>query len=125
MKDNIIKQPWGYEIRWTNTSDYASKIVVFEKAGSKSDMIFHKEGKKSWFINEGAFKVRWIDTSNGMLNEKELRQGDVWDIIEMQPHSLESVYPNSSLTEVNNSIQENDQYTIISNKTFMQGETNV
>ena len=124
MSDNVLKYSWGYEICWTRKEDYVSKIVVMERAGAKTDMLFHKDGKKSFFINEGAFKIRWIDTTNGVLNEKELRTGDVWDVNEMQPYSLESVYPNSSLTEVNNGIKEDDKFIIISNQTFSQGVLN-
>jgi len=125
MKDNIVKHDWGYEIVWARKPEYVSKIIVLEKAGAKTDMVFHKSGKKSFFVNEGAFKIRWIDTTNGLLNEQQLRMGDVYDVQEMQPYSLESIYPNSSLTEVNNGISEQDRFVIISQKTFAQGEENV
>jgi len=122
---SVIKFEGGYEIHWISKEEYSSKIIVFEKAGVKTDMIFHTKGTKSWFINAGGFKVRWIDTSNGVLQEKELNEGDVWDILALTPHSLESVYPNSSITEVNNNISKDDKHVIISSQTFKQGEENV
>ena len=52
---------WGYEIVWASNEFYCGKILVFEKAGSKTAKLIHKEKKKSWFINAGRFKFTKFD----------------------------------------------------------------
>ena len=39
------------------------KIMFFEKKGNKFSMHFHKDKDETWFVNEGSFIVRWLDTT--------------------------------------------------------------
>ena len=87
--------------------------MVFEKAGAKFSMHFHHEKEETWFVNAGKFIVRWIDTSNAMLYEQELKEGDTWHNPPLQPHQLEAVEPMSSVTEVSTPDSVEDNYRLI------------
>jgi mannose-6-phosphate isomerase len=100
IKGSVVKKSWGYELIWANTEKYCGKIMVFEKSGSKFSMQFHKEKEKSWFVNDGKFLLRWIDTKNATMHTKELSEGETCHILPLQPHQLESLEDNSSITEV-------------------------
>lgn len=108
-----VDKGWGYEIIWATNEKYCGKILVFEKAGSKFSMHYHKEKDETWFINSGKFKLRWIDTQTATLYEQELKEGDVWRNPPLQPHQLEALEPMSSLTEVSTADSVEDNYRII------------
>ena len=91
---------WGYEIVWANNEYYCGKILVFEKAGSKTTLSLSKERKRSWFVQHGRFKLIFIDISTGRGGETIIEEGKTVDIAEMSPHSLEALTPNSMIFEV-------------------------
>ena len=102
MTDNIIKTGYGYEIIWCSKESYCGKILVFEKANSKTDLHFHKTKTKSWFVNAGHFRVQWVDTDDGKSYAKELPEGSTFDVPSLMPVMLESLKDNSAMAEVNN-----------------------
>ena len=107
-----VQKGWGYELIWATTSDYCGKIMFFNKAGNKTSMHFHKEKDETWFVNSGEFKVRWIDTSNAVLFEKNLKEGDVWHNPPLQPHQLICLQEGSSITEVSTADSVEDNYRV-------------
>ena len=108
-----IKKGWGYELIWATNDKYCGKIMVFEKAGSKFSMHFHHEKDETWFVNGGRFIVRWIDTKDATLFEKELKEGDTWHNPPLQPHQLEELEPMSSVTEVSTPDSVEDNFRLI------------
>lgn len=109
----VVKKGWGYELIWATTDKYCGKIMVFEKAGNKFSMHFHKEKDETWFVNSGKFLVRWIDTNNATLYSKELNEGDTWHNPPLQPHQLEALVDNCSISEVSTADSVEDNYRII------------
>ena len=103
----------GYELIWATNDKYCGKIMVFEKVGAKFSMHFHKEKDETWFVNNGRFVVRWIDTKDATLFEKELKEGDTWHNPPLQPHQLEALEPMSSVTEVSTADSVEDNYRLI------------
>jgi mannose-6-phosphate isomerase-like protein (cupin superfamily) len=108
-----VEKGWGYELIWATSDKYCGKIMVFEKVGAKFSMHFHKEKDETWFVNNGKFKVRWIDTKEARLYEKELKEGDTWHNPPLQPHQLEALEAMSSITEVSTPDSVEDNYRII------------
>lgn len=117
QNNSVKKQDWGYELIWADANNYCGKILVFEKQ-SKTPFYFHKEIEKSWFVNDGQFKVRWTDTKNGQIFESNLGAGQTFHVKKFMPHSLECVSPKGSLTEVNTGNNEDDYFITISEKNF-------
>jgi mannose-6-phosphate isomerase-like protein (cupin superfamily) len=108
----FVKKGWGYELIWATNDKYCGKILVFERAGNKFSMHFHKEKDETWFINNGRFKLRYIDTQTAVLHEKELKEGDVWHNPPLLPHQIEALEDGSSLTEVSTPDSVEDNYRI-------------
>ena len=107
-----VQKGWGYELIWSTNDMYCGKIMFFEKAGSKTSMHFHKEKDETWFVNSGKFKVRYIDTSNSMLYEKDLSEGDVWHNPPLLPHQLVALTNEASITEVSTPDSVEDNFRI-------------
>jgi len=112
--DGVVKKCWGYELIWATNDKYCGKIMVFERAGNKCSMHFHKEKDKTWFVNSGKFKLRWIDTNTATLYEQEISEGDTWHNPPLQPHQLEALTDNASISEVSTADSVEDIYRIIS-----------
>jgi len=70
-----IDKGWGFEIVWSNNENYCGKLLVFTRVGAKTSMVFHKEKRKSWFVNAGKFKVTYIDVNSGQVKEAILEEG--------------------------------------------------
>jgi streptogramin lyase len=73
---------------------------VFENAGAKTSLVFHKEKNKSWFVNAGKFKITYIDVSNGEIKQSELGEGQTADFAQLGPHQVEALLPGSIIFEV-------------------------
>ena len=95
-----VDKGWGFEIVFANTDKYCGKMLVFANAGSKTSMVFHKEKSKSWFINAGSFKLQFVNTQTGELQEVVLEEGKTVDLAELSPHQVEALQPNSIIFEV-------------------------
>lgn len=108
-----VKKGWGFEIIWATNEKYCGKILVFEKAGSKMSMHFHKEKDETWFVNAGRFKLRYVDTNTATINEKELKEGDVWRNPPMLPHQLEALVDGSMIFEVSTADSVEDNFRIL------------
>lgn len=107
-----VEKGWGYELIWATNDQYCGKIMFFNKAGNKTSMHFHKEKDETWFVNSGRFKVRYIDTSNSMLYEKELEEGETWHNPPLMPHQLVALTDEASLTEVSTPDSVEDNFRI-------------
>lgn len=108
-----VDKGWGFELIWATNDKYCGKIMVFEKVGSKFSLHFHKEKDETWFVNNGRFLLKWIDTSNAQLNELELKEGDTWHNPPLQPHQLIALEAGSSVTEVSTADSVEDNYRIV------------
>ena len=120
MDDNIptrltgvVPKGWGYELIWATNEKYCGKIMVFEKAGSKFSMHFHREKDETWFVNNGRFLVHWIDTKTATQHTQELKEGDTWHNPPLQPHQLECIVAGSSITEVSTPDSVEDNYRVM------------
>ena len=110
--EGFVKKGWGYELIWATNEKYCGKIMVFEKAGNMFSMHFHKEKDESWFVNNGKFKLRYIDTATATLHEVDLKEGDVWHNPPLLPHQLIALEDGSSVTEVSTPDSVEDNYRI-------------
>lgn len=74
--------------------------------------MFHKDRKKSWFINAGRFKMRYVDVTTGELKEAILEEGKTADIGELTPHQLEALVDGSIIFEVGTSDVVEDRFRL-------------
>jgi hypothetical protein len=107
-----IDKGWGFEIIFANNDKYCGKLLVFERAGAKTSLVFHKEKRKSWFVNAGKFRVKYIDVATGELKEAVLEEGKTADFAELGPHQIEALTPNSIIFEVGTADYVEDRFRL-------------
>jgi hypothetical protein len=107
-----IDKGWGFEIIFANNDKYCGKLLVFERAGAKTSLVFHKEKRKSWFVNAGKFKVTYIDVATGEPKEAVLEEGKTADFAELGPHQIEALAPNSIIFEVGTADYVEDRFRL-------------
>ena len=95
-----VDKGWGFELVFANNDKYCGKLLIFERAGAKTSLVFHKEKAKSWFVNAGKFKVKFIDVATGEVKEAVLEEGQTADFGQLGPHQIESLVANSVIFEV-------------------------
>jgi hypothetical protein len=107
-----VKKGWGFEIIFANNDKYCGKLLVFERVGAKTSLVFHKEKVKSWFVNAGKFKVTYIDVSTGEMKQSELVEGQTADFGHLGPHQVEALVANSIIFEVGTSDYIEDRFRL-------------
>jgi hypothetical protein len=95
-----IDKSWGYEVIFANNDKYCGKLLVFPQAGNKTNLILHKDKRKSWFVNAGKFKITFIDIATGQMQQAVVEQGRTLDFAELSPHQIESLENNGIIYEV-------------------------
>lgn len=107
-----IDKGWGFEIIFANNDRYCGKLLVFERAGAKTSLVFHKEKRKSWFVNAGKFRVKYIDVATGEVKEAVLEEGKTADFAELGPHQVEALVANSIIFEVGTADYVEDRFRL-------------
>jgi mannose-6-phosphate isomerase len=69
-----VDKPWGHELIWALTDQYAGK-VLFVKAGASLSLQFHNEKDESWYVQSGRARLELGDAGQGMLNEEVIGPG--------------------------------------------------
>ena len=114
MKNSgYVEKAWGYEIIWSTNDKYCGKLLCFSNPGNSSSMHYHKNKDESWFVNEGEFTLRYIETTTGEVKEKLLRPGDTWRNEPLQPHQLIALKADSVIFEVSTEDDDEDTYRIL------------
>ena len=85
-----IPKGWGDEIIIANHELYCGKLLRF-KQGAKFSMHYHMIKDETWYVNEGEFIYRWINTETAEVIEQHLKVGDVVRQRPGQPHQLEAI----------------------------------
>jgi mannose-6-phosphate isomerase-like protein (cupin superfamily) len=85
--EGYVTKGWGHELIWATTDKYCGKMLHFNK-DAKFSMHFHREKDETWHILSGRFIVKWIDTNDASINEKELKIGDTWHNPPLLPHQV-------------------------------------
>jgi len=87
IHNRIVPKKWGKEIIVHNDNEYCGKLLVFNES-AKFSMHFHMLKKETWYVQEGEFLLKYIDTKDATIHEKELTCGMVVEINRGQPHQL-------------------------------------
>jgi len=107
-----VQKGWGYEIIWATNENYCGKILCFNKIGNKTSLHFHKDKTKSWFVNSGSIRLKFIDAKSTELREVTLKEGDTFNMLPLVPHQIESLADNSMIFEVSTKDTVEDNYRI-------------
>ena len=85
--DGFVKKGWGHELIWATNEKYCGKLLKFNK-GAKFSMHFHAEKDESWYVLDGLFMIKFIETKDASLHEITLKAGEVWRNRPLQPHQV-------------------------------------
>jgi mannose-6-phosphate isomerase-like protein (cupin superfamily) len=105
-----VPKGWGREIVFENNELYCGKLLCFKK-GAKFSMHYHLIKDETWYVQEGSFIYRWIDTDTAEVNEVELRNGDSVRQRPGQPHQLEAL-EDGIIYEVSTHHEDSDSYRV-------------
>jgi mannose-6-phosphate isomerase-like protein (cupin superfamily) len=85
--EGFVKKGWGHELIWATNEKYCGKLLKFNK-GAKFSMHFHAEKDESWYVLDGLFMIKFIETKDASLHEITLKAGEVWRNRPLQPHQV-------------------------------------
>ena len=85
--EGSVPKGWGSEYIFATNDKYCGKFMNFHE-GAKFSMHFHSHKDETWYVNSGKFIVRYIDTKDSSIHEKELNEGDTWYNPPLLPHQL-------------------------------------
>lgn len=83
----FVEKGWGHENIWATNDKYCGKLMKFN-TGAKFSMHFHQFKEETWYVLDGLFFVKWIDTKNAEEYSQYLKPGDVWHNEPCKPHQL-------------------------------------
>lgn len=105
-----VPKGWGHEIVFVNNELYCGKLLVF-KAGCKFSMHYHMIKDETWYVEEGMFLYRWIDTETAEVRENILKEGHSVRQFPGQPHQLEAL-TDGTIFEVSTQHFDSDSYRV-------------
>lgn len=105
-----IPKGWGNEYIIINNELYCGKILEFIQ-GAKFSMHYHLIKDETWYVNQGEFIYRWIDTETAEVHEQVLKHGDVVRQRPGQPHQLEAL-TYGEIFEVSTQHFDSDSYRV-------------
>ena len=105
-----IPKGWGQEVVFENNELYCGKLLCF-KAGAKFSMHYHLIKDETWYVQEGTFIYRFIDTRNADVVETTLKKGDCVRQKPGTPHQLEAI-TEGIIFEVSTHHIESDSYRV-------------
>ena len=106
-----VPKGWGEELIIENNEMYCGKLLIF-KEGCRFSMHYHLIKDETWYVNEGEFLYRWIDTETAVMNETKLGEGDIVRQRPGQPHQLEAI-SNGRIFEVSTHHEDSDSYRVL------------
>ena len=107
-----VKKGWGKEIIFASNPEYCGKLLCFDKAGSKCSMHFHVQKHETWYVQQGSFRVYWINTVDGAIHSDNLETGSSWINEIGLPHQLEALEDNSIIFEVSTEDISTDNFRV-------------
>ena len=105
-----VVKGWGHEKIWASNDKYCGKLLNFNK-GSMCSMHFHAKKDETWYVLSGKFIVRWINTEDASVKERELDTGNTWHNPPFRPHQLICL-DEGTIIEVSTSDSAEDNYRI-------------
>jgi mannose-6-phosphate isomerase len=84
-----VEKPWGHEVWWAHTADYAGKLLHVE-AGHQLSLQLHREKDETSYLLSGRLRLTRGPTAD-KLEKQEIRPGHVWRVEPGTVHSIEAL----------------------------------
>ena len=85
--EGFVEKGWGSELIWATNDRYCGKLMKFNK-DARFSMHFHAEKDESWYVLDGLFMIKFIETKDASMHEVTLKAGEVWRNRPLQPHQV-------------------------------------
>jgi mannose-6-phosphate isomerase len=85
-----VEKPWGYELIWAETAEYAGKIL-FVKAGESLSLQFHREKDESWLVHSGRAQIEMAAAGEGVPEAEVVGPGAAFRIKPGTVHRVTAV----------------------------------
>jgi mannose-6-phosphate isomerase len=72
-----VDKPWGSELIWAVTGEYAGKIL-FVKEGESLSLQFHRQKDEAWYVLEGRARLELGRPGEGILEEEVIAAGQAF-----------------------------------------------
>jgi len=72
-----VDKPWGSELIWAETDEYAGKIL-FVKAGESLSLQYHEVKDESWYVLEGHARLELGKVGEDALDTLEIVPGQAF-----------------------------------------------
>jgi hypothetical protein len=108
--NGFVEKGWGHEFIFASNDKYCGKILKFNK-DAKFSMHFHSEKDETWFVLEGVFEVKFINTKDASQGSQFIRKGDVWHNPPLFPHQVICI-EEGALIEVSTPDSVEDNYRV-------------
>jgi len=74
FEPRTVQKPWGSELIWAETDDYAGKIL-FVKAGESISLQYHEVKDESWYVLQGRARLELGEVGQDALEVLEIGPG--------------------------------------------------
>jgi mannose-6-phosphate isomerase len=85
-----VDKPWGHELIWSVTEQYAGKIL-FVRAGESLSLQFHTVKDESWYVLAGRAELELGAPGERMLNKEVVGPGAAFHFAPGTVHRLKAV----------------------------------
>lgn len=85
--EGFVEKGWGSELIWATNDKYCGKLMRFN-TDARFSMHFHAEKDETWYVLDGRFEVRWINTKDASTDSCVLVAGDTWRNRPLFPHQV-------------------------------------
>ena len=93
----IVTKPWGQELIFAHTPEYAGKIL-YVTAGHRLSLQYHEQKHETVYVRRGLIRAT-IATNDGALEQVKLYPGDALNVRAGRIHRFEAI-EDSELFEV-------------------------
>ncbi len=109
-KPEIHTKAWGRELWIHNDGEFCGKVLEFN-AGAMFSLHYHICKAEAWYVFKGKFRLKYLDTENGVEHEESFGIGQSVFVPRGVPHQLIAL-EDSALFEASTNHQDSDSYRI-------------
>jgi mannose-6-phosphate isomerase len=74
-----VEKPWGYELIWAVTENYAGKLLAVN-AGQQLSLQFHRQKDESWYLLQGLAELEFAAVGEKTTTSEVVRPGAAFRI---------------------------------------------
>jgi mannose-6-phosphate isomerase len=74
-----VEKPWGYELIWALTENYAGKLLAVN-AGQQLSLQFHRQKDESWYLLQGLAELEFAAVGEKTTTSEVVRPGAAFRI---------------------------------------------